>query len=205
VATVLQRTPAELKAAIETMFRIRAVESPPDEHGARTIWHRGAKGADLVTYVDSEGRVSRQELFLFEHYFLFDRGNGLRTGVALDKVGSGASRANGDIAFDQDAVLRMKRLAHAAQALGVYDGQDKLIGHAQQILTLAAQGKPYEADDQVTRAASNVRLDDLKAASQELERREVEKRLADQRRNLVLFIAAVVLAAITVAMWLALK
>src|SRR2546423_365173 len=118
------------------MFRIRAVESPPDEHGARTIWHRGAKGADLVTSVDSDGRVARQELYLFEDYFLFDRGSGLRTGVNLDKVGSPSARANGDIAFDQDAVLRMKRLEHAAQALAVYDGQDKLIGHAKQILTL---------------------------------------------------------------------
>jgi hypothetical protein len=205
VATVLQRTAGELKSAIETMFRIRAVESPPDEQGARTIWHRGAKGADLVTYVDNDGRVSRQELFLFEDYFLFDRGTGLRTGVALDKVGSAGARASGDIAFDQDAVLRMKRLERAAHALAPYDGQDKLIGHAKQILMLAAQGKPYEVDDQVTRGASTVRLDDIRAASQELERREVEKRIADQRRNLVLFIAAALIAALTVALWLALK
>jgi hypothetical protein len=203
VGTVLQRTPNELKSAIETMFRIRAVESPPDEQGARTIWHRGAKGADLVTYIDSAGKVARQELFLFEDYFLFDRASGLRTGVALDKVGSAAQRASGDIAFDQDAVLRSKRLEHAAAALALYTGTDKLISHVKTVVTLASEGKTVDVDAEVTRAAGAVKLDDLKAASQELQRRELEARLAAQKRNLVLFIGGVLIAAATIAIWLA--
>lgn len=205
MATALQRTPAELKSAIETMFRIRAVESPPDEQGSRTIWHRGAKGADLITTVDAEGRVARQELFLFEDYFLFERSTGLKTGVALDLLGTSGAHANGDIAFDQDAQLRRTRLEHAAHALAPYDGQDKLIGHVRHVVTRAAEGKGVELGDPVTRGAEAVRLDDLKAASQELERRELEKRLAAQRRNLALFIGAVLLAAATVALWLGLR
>lgn len=205
MGTVLQRTPGELKTAIETMFRIRAVESPPDEHGSRTIWHRGAKGADLITYVDNEGRVSRQELFLFEDYFLFDRGTGLRTGVALDKVGSAGARASGDIAFDQDASLRKKRLEQAALALAPYAGEDKLIGHAKQVVTLAAQGKSVDVEETVTRSASKVRLDDVLAASQELQRRELQARLAMRKRNVFLALGAAIIAAGTVAMWLAMK
>lgn len=203
MGTVLQRTPSELKSAIDTMFRIRAVESPPDDQGSRTIWHRGARGADLVTYVDSDGKVTRQELFLFEDYFLFDRTAGLRTGVALDKVGSAGARASGDIAFDQDAVLRIKRLEHAAQALAPYAGSDKLIGHAKQVITLASQGRTFDSDETVTRAADKVRLDDVRAASQELQRREVEARLSRQKRNLYLFVGGVLVAAGTVAIWLA--
>ncbi len=205
VATVLQRTPAELKAAIETMFRIRAVESPPDEQGARTIWHRGAKGADLITYVDRDGKVTRQELFLFEDYFLFDRQAGLRTGVNLDKVGSAGARASGDIAFDQDAQLRMKRLEHAAQALAGYQGADKLIGHAKQVVTMAAQGASYDTDEPMTRTSDKVKLDDLRAASQELNRRELDARLSLQRRNLFLIGGAVLLVVGTVITWLALR
>jgi hypothetical protein len=138
VATVLQRTQAELKSALDTLFRIRAVESPPDEQGARTVWHRGAKGADLITSVDADGRVSRQELFLFEDYILFERALGLRTGVALDKVGAAGTRASGDIAFDQDAVLRKKRLEQAARALAPYAGADALIVHVRRVVTAAA-------------------------------------------------------------------
>jgi hypothetical protein len=203
VATVLQRTPAELKSAIDTMFRIRAVESPPDEQGSRTIWHRGAKGADLITYVDTDGRVTRQELFLFEDYFLFERSVGLRTGVALDKIGSAGARASGDIAFDQDAVLRKKRLDHAALALSVYAGSDRLIGHARQVVSAAAAGKPFDSDEPLTRGAEKVRLDDVRAASQELQRRELDARLAMGKRNVFLLIGGVLLAAAAVAIWLA--
>ena len=205
MGTVLQRTPGELKSAIDTMCRIRAVESPPDDQGARTIWHRGAKGADLITYVDSEGKVARQELFLFEDYFLFDRGTGLRTGVALDKVGSAGARASGDIAFDQDASLRKKRLEQAAVALAPYAGEDKLIGHVKQIVTLAAQGRSVELEETVTRSASKVRLDDVLAASQELQKRELAARLALRKRNVFLALGAAIIAAGTVAMWLAMK
>lgn len=205
VATVLQRTPNELKSAIETMFRIRAVESPPDEQGARTIWHRGAKGADLITYVDKDGRVTRQELFLFEDYFLFDRQAGLRTGVALDKVGSAGARASGDIAFDQDAQLRMKRLENAAKALAVYAGADKLIGHAKQVLAAAATGASYDTDEPMTRTSDTVKLDDLRAASQELQRRELDARLSLQRRNLFIMIGGLLLVAGTVLAFLALR
>ncbi len=202
---VLQRTPGELKTAIDTMFRIRAVESPPDEQGARTIWHRGAKGADLITWVDQEGKVTRQELFLFEDYFLFDRAAGLKTGVSLDKVGSTASRGSGDIAFDQDAVLRRKRLEHAAQALAGYDGADKLIAHVKQVVALAAQGKAVDVEETVTRSASKVRLDDVVAASQELQQRELAARLVMRKRNIFLVLGAAILSAGTIAIWMALK
>jgi hypothetical protein len=184
------------------MFRIRAVESPPDEQGSRTIWHRGAKGADLVTYVDANGHVSRQELFLFEEYFLWERALGLKTGVSMEKSGSAAAQAVGDIAFDQDAVLRGKRLENAAGALAPYEGQDKLIGHIREVISAAAKGSDFEGGGTVTRSAHTVRLEELKAASQELEKRELMARLNAQKRNLWLFVGAVLIAAGGVTWWL---
>jgi hypothetical protein len=203
VTTVLQRTPAELKAAIDTLFRVRAVESPPDDHGARTIWHRGAKGADLITYVASDGTVTRQELFLFDDYYLWDRAGGLKTGVSIENAGSAGARASGDIAFDHDAVLGGRRLEHAAQALLPYAGTDKLIAHAKKALSVAARGGSFDGDEVVTRSAGTVRLSDLKEASQELQKRELDARLAGQRRNLWLFIGAAVIVAAVLAFWLA--
>jgi hypothetical protein len=202
VTTVLQRTEGELKSAIETMFRIRAVESPPDEEGARTIWHRGAKGADLVTYVDAAGRVSRQELFLFNDYFLWERALGVRTGMSVDRDGSAAGAASDSVAFDQDQLLRTRRLSNAAGALATYAGGDKLIGHLKEIIIVAARGSDYEGEGTVTRSAHSVRLDEVKAASQELEKRELEARLNGQRRNLWLFIAGALVAAAGVVTWL---
>ena len=75
----IPRTEADLRSAIETMFRVRAVESPPDEQGARTIWHRGRKGADLLTWVDAFGRVTRQELYLFDDCLVWEKTSGVRT------------------------------------------------------------------------------------------------------------------------------
>ncbi|MBK7863438.1 MAG: hypothetical protein IPJ65_33520 [Archangiaceae bacterium] len=205
MATGLQRTTTELKAAMETMYRVRAVESPPDEQGARIIWHRGARGADLVSTVGADGKVTRQELFLFEDYFLYERAAGLRTGVALDKVGAAGARASGDIAFDQDAVLKRKRIEQAARALAGYQGPDALIGHARQVMAAAAQGKPLGGDAAAARAGAGVKLGEVLAASQELQRRELEARLALRKRNVLLVVGALLLAAGTLAVWWAVR
>ena len=96
----ITRTEAELQSAIETMFRVRAVESPPDEQGARTIWHRGHKGADMVTWVDAFGRVTRQELYLFDDCLVWEKASGVRTGESQEREGSKLNPAPGMIAFE---------------------------------------------------------------------------------------------------------
>jgi hypothetical protein len=59
------RSREQLQSAVDAMFRMRAVESPPDAAGQRRIWHRGA-GAELLTEVDGRWQVLRQELTVFE-------------------------------------------------------------------------------------------------------------------------------------------
>ena len=132
----ITRTEAELKSAVETMFRVRAVESPPDEHGARTIWHRGSKGADLITWVDAFGRVTRQELYLFDDCLVWEKASGVRTGAAEKREGSAAAPAPDAIHFDHstDDV----RLGRVRTALRFYSGLDKFILHAQQLLGITA-------------------------------------------------------------------
>jgi hypothetical protein len=77
----------ELRRAVDSMFRIRAVESPPDASGSRRIWHRGTSGAELFTEVDGRGKVARQEFTLFEEVLRWDHEHGFqRSAVELGRV-----------------------------------------------------------------------------------------------------------------------
>jgi hypothetical protein len=154
----IPRTEAELQSAIETMFRVRAVESPPDEHGARTIWHRGSKGADLLTWVDAFGRVTRQELYLFEDCLIWEKATGVRTGASESKEGSKAAPAPDSIAFDPRA--DDDRLIRARKALDPYAGMDKFIIHARMLV-----GGATDIETAITRPARKITADEVAAAT----------------------------------------
>ena len=179
----ITRTEAELKSAIETMFRVRAVESPPDEQGARTIWHRGSKGADLVTWVDAFGRVTRQELYLFDDCLVWEKTSGVRTGASEAHEGSKLGPSPDSIAFDPGA--DDSRLGRARQALRFYSGFDKFILHAQQ---LVGGGGGPEVDEPVTRPHQSLDA--------------VERPTAPKRAGLVAMVVGVILIAAAVAYWL---
>lgn len=153
------RTDPELRAAVDTMFRIRAVESPPDPDGARTIWHRGAKGADLVTYVDAVGKVSRQELSLFDDHFSWERGGVLRTGTLSPTAIDRLAPSPYEVTFDQ-AGADSDRLQRGLRALSAYLGSDRYIQHMREVLQKGLQGKTLESEEPVTRSASRVMLDE---------------------------------------------
>ena len=61
-------SPEKLKAAVQALYRVRAVEGPPGDNGHRSVWHMCAQGAELLSLVDMEGRVQRQELTLLEDH-----------------------------------------------------------------------------------------------------------------------------------------
>src|SRR5258705_13967149 len=120
------------------MSRIRAVELPPDSAGGRTLFHQGEAGAALVSRVDRHGTVNHQELFLFDDYLLWNRGVGIKSGTApkgvLDElVSKGIGKAPG-VVFDSDPQLGAARIQSAAEALGWYRGDDKLIDHMRQVV-----------------------------------------------------------------------
>src|SRR5512140_1115214 len=75
-----QPTPEALEAAVKALYRIRAVERPADEEGLREVWHQCALGADLLTCVDAQGHVVRQELTLLEDFFRWTSRDGMATG-----------------------------------------------------------------------------------------------------------------------------
>ncbi|WP_223641822.1 hypothetical protein [Corallococcus sp. EGB] len=124
-----------LKSAMQELYRARAVEGPMGENGLRTVWHLSPQGAELMSLVDEDGRVRRQELTLLDEHCIWASGQGVRTG----RVEGGPSRpVSTEVRADPELVPQ--RLVRAAQALATYEGQDRYILHMQRVLALAREG-----------------------------------------------------------------
>jgi hypothetical protein len=125
-----------LKTAILALYEARPVEGPPGDDGQRSVWHLSPQGAELLSFVDREGRVQRQELTLLGEHCVWTSGVGLRTGrVEQD----GAARAETSTVHP-DAEPVPARMLRAALALEAYQGEDRYILHIQRVLALARQG-----------------------------------------------------------------
>lgn len=126
-----------LKSAMQELYRARAVEGPLGENGLRTVWHLSPQGAELMSLVDEDGRVRRQELTLLDEHCIWASGQGVRTG----RVEAGeARRSPVSTEVRADPELVPQRLVRAAQALATYEGQDRYILHMQRVLALAREG-----------------------------------------------------------------
>ncbi|MFY2563041.1 hypothetical protein ACN469_35935 [Corallococcus terminator] len=132
-----ESSPETLKTAVQALSRVHAVEGPPGENGLRTVWHMGMDGAELMSQVDLDGRVRRQELTLLEDHYMWASGEGVRTG-RVETEGARASPAAAVVKADPQLVPH--RLVRAAQAMGTYTGQDRYILHMQRVLALAREG-----------------------------------------------------------------
>ncbi|MBZ4395771.1 hypothetical protein [Myxococcus sp. AS-1-15] len=129
-----ESSPETLKTAVLALSRVHAVEGPPGENGLRTVWHMGTDGAELMSQVDSDGRVRRQELTLLEDHYMWASGEGVRTGRVEAHGGPTVP------VVKADPQLVPHRLVRAAQAMGTYTGQDRYILHMQRVLALAREG-----------------------------------------------------------------
>jgi len=188
---MLEKTDADRRSAVKSMLRIRAVESPPDASGQRTIWHRGARGAELVTQVDADGLVLRQDLTLFDEQLSWVRDQGFRAA----QISTGGGSAANPAAATLSAVAEVAPvLARVVAALRGFKGDDKLIGHFRDAALQAAKGQAMFADPrEVTRDAISVR----EALG------EVPPKPAPRRRGLALAIAGLVLVIVAIALLLA--
>ncbi len=130
--------PDDREKAIASLFRVRAAESAPDKDGLKQVWHQGAKGADLLTYVNLKGQVERMEFTLFEDHFIWTPVKGLVSASVLRGGGSRAGAASDEVRFDPH--LSPARVLNAHDALLSYSGQDRYIQQLRQILALAKEG-----------------------------------------------------------------
>jgi hypothetical protein len=118
------------------MFRIRAVESPPDAGGLRKVWHRGARHAELVSEIDDTGRVARHEFSLFDDVVIWERGRGFVTGAAqMEGSTRGAANVAYDLTADGDRMVRI------AAALQPYAGRDRIIQHLRELVVTTQAGE----------------------------------------------------------------
>jgi hypothetical protein len=131
-------SPETLKAAVQALYRVRAVEGPPGDNGHRSVWHMCVQGAELLSLVDLEGRVQRQELTLLDDHYAWTSGEGLRTGRVEQGGGSKANPASAIVHTDPQLVPF--RLMRAALALETYEGEDRYILHMKRVLALAREG-----------------------------------------------------------------
>ena len=148
----LERTDGELVSAIEGMYRIRAVESPPDANGQRTIWHRASRDAELVTWVDAEGRVLRQELVLFDDLVLWERGGSMQTGVVVSSTSRTYKPSD---LMTLDASLNHDRLGRMVRGLAAYSGSDRFIAHIREVLR-PASSSALGFEPEITRPSHQV-------------------------------------------------
>jgi hypothetical protein len=121
----------ERTSAIESMFRIRAVESPPNASGVRTVWHRGLKGAELVSRLDATGHVVRQELWIFLEVASWSAGR-FKTGIDESLAWQRSERTLETVRWDE--IPAADRLARFSSALKKYQGNDRLIQHLRDVL-----------------------------------------------------------------------
>jgi hypothetical protein len=134
-----KRTQQDRKLALESLFRVRAVENPPDASGEKEVWHQGTKGADLFSVVNRTGHVTRQEFVLFEDYFVWTKQGGLKTGSCAEARGIKDVVAASD-EIQLDAEIDDDRVARARETLSTYGGADKYLLHLKAVISLAAAG-----------------------------------------------------------------
>ncbi len=116
------------------MFRIRAVESPPDAGGLRKVWHRGARNAELVSEIDATGRVARHEFSLFDDVVIWERGRGFITGASQGSTRGGEK-------FEYDLTTDSDRMARVSAALEPYAGRDRIIHHLRELVATTQRGE----------------------------------------------------------------
>lgn len=153
------------REAIQALRRIRAVESAPDADGIRTVWHQGARGTELVSYVTNEGRVVRQEFSLVGDHFHWTSNKGLTTGAISGAAGSKAGPASGMVVADPQ--ILPERVLRAADAFASYDGDDKYVLHLKRTLELTARGLENTGEATVTRSISDADLSAARALAEQ--------------------------------------
>ncbi len=133
-------TPDQVRAAVLALYRVRAVEKPPEADGMREVWHRSGSGVDLLSVVDFEGKLTQQELTFFGDVMHWSRRGGLRSGRVHDPSSREPSSSDG-VRFDP--VLSPERLQRAHAAVAGYDGADLYLLHLHDVLVAAVQGRPW--------------------------------------------------------------
>ena len=145
-------TPDQVRTAVLALYRVRAVEKPPEGDGTREVWHRSGSGVDLLSVVDFEGKLTQQELTLFADVLHWSRRGGLRSGRVQDPSAEEPTSGDG-IRFDP--ALSPDRLKRTHEALAGYVGDDSYLVHLRDLLAAAIQGRPWTEARVISKVADS--------------------------------------------------
>lgn len=130
-----RNSPSDLKAAVQALTRISAVESSYDKEG-RAVWHKGEGDAELVSWVDQRGRLLKQLFVLFVDVVFWQHGQRVRTGALKKRSDLLSMPGPGDVLFD--GTPDRERLGRAKLAIEGYDGADKYVKHLTRVVDLSS-------------------------------------------------------------------
>ena len=145
-------TPDQVRTAVLALYRVRAVEKPPEADGTREVWHRSGSGVDLLSVVDFEGKLTQQELTLFADVMHWSRRGGLRSGRVQDPSASEPSSGDG-VRFDP--ALSAERLKRSHDAIAGYAGDDSYLQHLRDMLGAAVAGRPWTEGRVISKVADS--------------------------------------------------
>ena len=145
-------TPEQVRAAINALYRVRAIEKPPEADGTREIWHQATPGVELFSVLDAEGKLTQQELTLFGDVLHWSRRGGLRSGRVSEPSTPGTARGD-TISFDP--ALTPERLRRTAEALTAYQGADKYLLNLRALIDAALQGREWSERPVISKIADS--------------------------------------------------
>lgn len=128
-----------------SLRRVRVAEkATPD--GGKKVWHQGEAGAEVISFVDPGGRVTRQEAYLDDRVGVWRPGAPLSSG----KIARADSATDAE-AVHPDPVLDLRTLQDLAAMLEGYQGDDRYLGHLRTALRAGLDHLEAEPlDEEVT-------------------------------------------------------
>jgi hypothetical protein len=130
-----------------TLRRVKAAERPTDD-GGKKVWHQGDKGVEVLSFVSSAGRVTRQEIYVEGGLAIWSAGEALVTGKPLAEPPRIGIARSEQIIPDSEPQLEPLELALAV--LAGAPTQDRYLSHLKAELQSAYDGLEAGLEKSVT-------------------------------------------------------
>ncbi len=116
-----------------------------DADGLRTIWHRGRKQIEMLTWENADEEIQRQELSIFGMVVEFKRGQTVRTGhIPLgDEISAGDAKPMSAM-VEMDEVADAGTLELAGHLLKNFEDRDRFSQHLLRVINLTIADLGYD-------------------------------------------------------------
>lgn len=126
---------AELQTAGKNLRRLKGDESF-DDKGVRTIWHRSASSAEMLTWETKDQKIIKQEFTFFFLAVIFDKDRMIRTGrISPFEESTGPVQSQGQM-IKMDPGLSLLTLDAASELLKHIEQPDYFCTHLRKHVNL---------------------------------------------------------------------